>query len=344
VNLSVYSERRDSPLPSISVVVPIYNERDNIEPLYDALSPVLRGLRQHYEIIFVDDGSRDGSWERLSDLGRRDPCVKVIQLRRNFGQTAAMHAGIQHSVGEYVVTMDGDMQNDPADIPMMLAKLDEGYDLVHGWRQRRKDAWLNRKLPSKAANWLIAKVTGFPAHDLGCSLKAMRGEIARELPLYGEMHRFIPILAHARGARCVEVVTRHHPRRSGVTKYGIGRSSRVLLDLATVKLLTGFFASPMKLFGGLGLWCGLLALVAAAGAAVSWLCQASSLLTGVLLAGAGLAAVTGVQLAMLGLLAELSVRTAFYGQGGRPYHVRRRVNFDDASPGSGEQALRNRAA
>ena len=237
-----------------SVVIPIFNELDNVWPLYRQLAAVFRGQDRTYEILFVDDGSLDGTSRRLQEIATRDPHVKVVRFRRNYGQTAAMYAGIQHATGDVIVTMDGDMQNDPTDIPMMLDKIDEGYDLVHGWRKNRKDALLNRKLPSKIANWLISKVTGFPIHDLGCTLKAIRREIAQELELYGEMHRFIPILAHQRGARCVEVVTQHHPRRFGKTKYGIGRTFRVVLDLITVKYMLDYFASPMKLFGKFGLW------------------------------------------------------------------------------------------
>src|SRR5213076_2273203 len=180
-------------------------------------------------------------------LAARDQRVKVVQFRRNYGQTAAMQAGIEHSVGRTIVTLDGDLQNDLLDIPTLVAKLNEGYDLVHGWRKLRQDTLLTRKVPSRIANWLISRVTGFPIHDLGCTLKAMRREIADELELYGEMHRFIPILAHQRGARCVEVVTRHHPRRFGKTKYGISRTLRVVLDLITVKYMLDYFASPMKL-------------------------------------------------------------------------------------------------
>ena len=241
----------------VSVVIPIFNELDNLGPLHEQLDQVLSKLRHAYEILFIDDGSTDGSVERLREIAQRDARVKVVCFRRNFGQTAAMQAGLQMAAGDVIVTMDGDLQNDPNDIPVMLEKLDEGFDLVHGWRKHRQDAWLNRKLPSKIANWLISKVTRFPIHDLGCTLKVMRREIARELELYGEMHRFIPILAHARGARCAEVVTKHHPRRHGKTKYGIGRTSRVILDLITVKYMLSYFASPMKLFGKIGLWAGM---------------------------------------------------------------------------------------
>ena len=205
---------------SVSIVVPIHNEEDNIPLLYRSLCGVMSGMDRAYEIIFVNDGSQDDSGRRLDELAANDPHVKVIEFRRNFGQTAAMSAGFEAATGDVVVSIDGDLQNDPTDIPMMLAKIDEGYDLVHGWRKNRQDAFLKRRLPSRIANCLIAKVTDFPVHDLGCTLKAMRSEHAKELQMYGEMHRFIPILAHWQGARCAEVTTRHHPRRFGTTKYG----------------------------------------------------------------------------------------------------------------------------
>src|SRR3954470_11815625 len=241
---------------SVSLVIPMYNERDNVQPLYEQLAVVCARLPEPVEILFVDDGSRDGTAARLDELAAKDERVKIVRFRRNYGQTAAMQAGLGHASHSIVVTLDGDLQNEPDDIPMMIAKLGEGYDLVHGWRKERQDAFLNRKLPSKIANWLISRVTRFPIHDLGCTLKAIRRDIARELELYGEMHRFIPILAHQRGARCVEVETRHHPRRFGRTKYGISRTFRVVLDLITVKYMLDYFASPMKLFGQIGLACG----------------------------------------------------------------------------------------
>ncbi len=237
----------------LSVVIPVYNERENVRRLYDALSPVLRALPHEHEILLVDDGSTDGSFEELERLAAIDGHVKVVRFRRNFGQTAAMNAGLHLASGDVIVTMDADLQNDPADIPLMLDKLAEGYDLVHGWRKNRQDAWVNRKLPSKIANWVISRVTGFPVHDLGCTLKAMRREVAQDLQLYGEMHRFIPILAHWRSAQCAEVVTRHHPRRFGTSKYGISRTLRVMLDLITVKYMIQYLTSPMRLFGKIGL-------------------------------------------------------------------------------------------
>lgn len=317
---------------SVSIVVPVYNEQENIRPLWDNLTQTLTAYGHPYEIVFVDDGSRDGTTDELRRLAGEDSHVKLVVFRRNYGQTAAMQAGIQHASLDVVVTMDGDQQNDPIDIPMMVEKLAEGYDLVHGWRKERHDALLNRKIPSKIANWLISKVTRFPIHDLGCTLKAIRREIAQELELYGEMHRFIPILAHQRGARCVEVVTRHHPRRFGQTKYGISRTFRVVLDLMTVTYLLRYFASPMKLFGmaGLGAW----TLMFLAGTAT----VAMKLGGGVDMTGNPLLLLTtlsmfvGVQFFSLGLIGEVNARI-YYSDPAKPsYAVRERVNFETAAP------------
>lgn len=315
---------------SVSVVVPIYNEIDNIAECYRRLREVLDRVGRPWEIVFVDDGSRDGSTERLTTLAGQDHRVKIVEFRRNFGQTAAMRAGMELATGEVIVTIDGDLQNEPDDIPMMLAKLDEGFDLVHGWRKNRQDALVNRKIPSKIANWLIGKVTGFPVRDLGCTLKVLRREIAQDLSMYGEMHRFIPILAHWQGARCAEVVTRHHARQFGTTKYGIWRTFRVLMDLITVKYLVQYAVSPMKLFGGMGLICGLLG--GTAGVAT----VAMKLLAGIDMTGNPLLLLTvfswmaGLQLIALGLLGEVSARTYHECQGKRPYRVRRLTNFEES--------------
>ncbi len=313
---------------SLSIVVPIYNEVENVPLLYEAVRGALEGTGREFELILVDDGSRDGSSERLTQLATRDPRVKVIQFRRNYGQTAAMYAGMQAASGEIVITLDGDLQNDPADIPMMVAKLEEGYDLVHGWRKHRQDALVNRKLPSRLANWIISRVTRFPVNDLGCTLKAMRREVAQELQLYGEMHRFIPILAHWQGARCVEVVTRHHPRRFGQTKYGIWRTFRVVLDLITVKYMIRYSLSPMKLFGGFGL-------ASIAGGMLSGLATLGMKLFGEvdmtgnpLLLLAAFATMLGVQFLVLGLLGEVSARIYYECQDKKPYAVRGTWNLD----------------
>jgi glycosyltransferase involved in cell wall biosynthesis len=320
---------KDQTMLSVSVVVPIYNELDNLPPLYHQLQSVLGGLDRTSEIVFVDDGSRDGSREILRQLAERDPAVKVVLFRRNYGQTAAMQAGLQMASGDVVITIDGDLQNDPADIPMMLEKIEEGYDLVHGWRKQRQDPFLNRRLPSLIANWLISKTTGFPIHDLGCTLKAIRREIARDLELYGEMHRFIPILAHWRGARCAEVVTRHRPRAFGRTKYGISRTFRVILDLITVKYMLDYFASPMKLFGSVGLACGGLSALSALATAWMKLVGGVDMTGNPLLMLAVFAMLASIQFFSLGLLGEVSARLYFDRQI-RPYYaIRELLNFED---------------
>jgi glycosyltransferase involved in cell wall biosynthesis len=316
---------------SISVVVPICNELENIPPLYQQLAAVLPSIGKPWEIVFVDDGSTDGSSDRLKYLAERDERVKVVRFRRNYGQTAALQAGIQHATGDVIVTLDGDLQNDPLDIPTMVAKLNEGYDLVHGWRKLRQDKLLTRKIPSTIANWLISTVTGFPIHDLGCTLKAMRREIAVELELYGEMHRFIPILAHQRGARCAEVVTRHHPRRHGQTKYGLSRTVRVVLDLVTVKYMLVYFASPMKLFGRFGLLCFAVATLACLGTIAMKLAAGTDMTGNPLTLLSILGTIAAIQFFSLGLLGEVSARI-YYGQHhGQNYAIRELINCGEAT-------------
>jgi glycosyltransferase involved in cell wall biosynthesis len=311
---------------SISVVVPICNEFENIPLLYQQLAAVLPSLNRTWELVFVDDGSTDGSTQRLKEIATRDQRVKVVCFRRNYGQTAAMQAGIQHSSGEVIVTLDGDLQNDPLDIPTLVNKLDEGFDLVHGWRKQRQDTLLTRKLPSKMANWLISRVTRFPIHDLGCTLKAMRREIAVELELYGEMHRFIPILAHQRGARCVEVVTRHYPRRFGKTKYGLSRTVRVVLDLITVKYMLDYFASPMKLFGRFGLACLLVAFAAGVGTAGMKLAAGTDMSGNPLMLLAAMGTMAAIQFFSLGLLGEVSARIYYGAERRQNYAIRELIN------------------
>jgi glycosyltransferase involved in cell wall biosynthesis len=327
---------------SLSVVIPLYNEWENLWPLYKNLAAVLGALGRPYEILFVDDGSRDASAQTLREIAQLDSDVKIVELARNFGQTAALHAGLRHATGDVVVTMDGDLQNDPADIPKMLAKIDEGFDLVHGWRRDRQDFLISRRVPSWIANRLISRVTGFPIHDLGCTLKAIRREIAQELELYGEMHRFIPILAHARGARCIEMVTRHHPRRFGQTKYGIGRTFRVVLDLMTVQYLLKYSASPMKLFGRIGMACTFAAAASAVATAVMKIQSNTDMTGNPLLLLAVLSAILGVQFFSLGLLGETSARIYYNQPGKRNYAVRNLVNFNEPIT-DGETAPRRAA-
>jgi glycosyltransferase involved in cell wall biosynthesis len=316
---------------SVSIVVPIYNEADNIPLLYEALTSVMRRMHTRYEIILVNDGSKDGSALRLDDLAKQDSLVKVIEFRKNYGQTAAMQAGIQAASMDTIVLLDADLQNDPNDIPNLLAKLDEGFDLAHGWRKDRQDTFLARKLPSKMANWLISKVTGFPAHDIGCTLKAIRTDIAQELDLHGEMHRFIPILAYWRGARCVEVETTHHPRLFGQSKYGISRTLRVLLDLVTVKYFIHYSASPMKLFGSFGLASFLMSGVA--GISAVWMKLGSDAeMTGNFLSFlTALFSLAGLQFLFFGILGEVGSRIYFASQNKTNYAIRRTRNFEEST-------------
>jgi len=315
-------------LLSVSVVVPIYNEEENVPLMYEALDRVLPKTERDYEIIFVDDGSTDHSLTRLNQLAENDHAVKIVQFRGNFGQSAAMGAGIQYATKDVIITMDGDLQNDPTDIPMMLAKIEEGYDLVHGWRKNRQDTFINRKLPSQCANWLISKVTGFPVRDLGCTLKAIRSEVAKEIELYGEMHRFIPILAAWRGAKCIEVVTHHHPRRFGVSKYGIGRVFRVLLDLITVKFLIQYMISPMRLFGTAGIGCLLVSGLSGLLTIGMKLIQQSDMTGNPLFTLAVFSGMVSVQFFVLGMLGEMGSRIYFSNDVRPPFAIRRTVNFD----------------
>jgi glycosyltransferase involved in cell wall biosynthesis len=316
----------------LSIIVPIYNEAENIRLLYRELVDALAPTPWAYELIFVDDGSRDASFAELSELHRQDSAVRIVRFRRNYGQTAAMQAGLEHATGDVMVTIDGDLQNDPADIPRLVTHLEEGYDLAHGWRQARQDAWLSRKLPSRLANALIAWATGFPIHDLGCTLKAMRREIADDLELYGQMHRFIPILAAERGARCIEVVTNHRARQFGNSKYGISRTLQVLLDLCTVKYMLDYFANPMRLFGKWAAGCfvaGGAALLATVG--MKW--NSGFDMTGnPLLLLAVVCWLTSIQLLSLGLLGEVAARIYYRRDGHRPFAVSQRIGFGRPRP------------
>jgi glycosyltransferase involved in cell wall biosynthesis len=325
----------------LSVVVPIKDEKDNLRPLHErlrlALDPLLgpvAGVRlDDYEIVLVDDGSTDGSFGVLEELAARDRRVRVVALRRNYGQTPALRAGIDWSRGDVIVTMDGDLQNDPADIPMMLARLAEGHDAVFGLRKKRQDHLLVRKLPSLAGNWLIRKVTGVAIKDMGCTLRAMRRELAEALPLYGELHRFVPVLAKMHGARVVQVDVAHHPRRAGRTKYRrtLSRSVRVLLDLITVKFLHSYVTRPMHAMGLPGLVCMGLGLVSFL--ATLWMKYVSShrvFLTGNPLLHLGvMLEMLGVQFISMGLLGEMLARTYFESQGKTAYTVRATLNYPE---------------
>lgn len=311
--------------PAISVVVPIFNEEDSVVLLHQRLSEALRALGRTYEIVYVDDGSSDASFARLRAEAGDDPHARIVRFRRNFGQTAALQAGIEHSRGDILVFLDGDLQNDPADIGLLIAKLDEGYDVVSGWRKDRHDPWLSRRLPSKMANWVISKVTGVVLRDYGCTLKAYRGDVIRPVKLYGEMHRFIPALVSWSGASVTEVPVRHHARQFGRSKYGISRTARVMLDLMTVKFLGSYSTKPLYVFGFAGIAFWLLAFLSGAIVIVERLLppypQAHN---NPLLLLAVFLATLGVQSIMLGLLAELLIRTYHESQG-KPTYVIRQV-------------------
>lgn len=308
--------------PRLSVIVLVYNELESIAPMHEELMGVLEALDLTYEVLYVDDGSRDGSTERLGQLATRDRHVRVVSFRRNFGQTAAVQAGIDHSRGEILVFLDGDMQNDPHDIPRLLEKIDEGYDVVSGWRKDRKDQ-AARVLPSKIANWIIAKVTGVKLNDFGCTLKAYQREVIQEVKLYGEMHRFIPVYASWVGARITEITVNHRPRVFGHSKYSLARTSRVMLDLITVKLLGSYSTKPIYFFGfaAFGLWA--LAFVFAAIVIIQKLLPPYPFAhNNPLLLLSVFLGIVGVQFILMGLLAELSIRTYHESQAKTTYVVR----------------------
>jgi glycosyltransferase involved in cell wall biosynthesis len=309
-------------LVELSVVVPIYNEYDSLPALVAAIAEVLDVRGQPYEIISVDDGSTDGSCDRLRELAQQYPQLRAVILRRNYGQTAAMAAGFDQAQGRVVVTMDGDLQNDPTDIPRLLERLDEGYDLVSGWRKYRQDNTFTRLIPSKIANWLIGNVTGVALHDYGCSLKAYRAEVIYDLNLYGELHRFLPALAFIEGARITEIPVSHHARRFGSSKYGLGRTLRVVMDMLTVYFMKKFLTRPMHVFGSLGLFS------ITAGVALGVYLTLVKILADQdigdrpLLVLAVVLLLAGIQLFSFGLLAELLMRTYHESQQRPIYRVR----------------------
>ncbi|NJM86372.1 MAG: glycosyltransferase family 2 protein [Hydrococcus sp. RU_2_2] len=311
-----------STFPEISIVVPIYNEVESLSHLIDAIALTLQSNQLNYEIICVDDGSSDGSTEKLRQLAKERNDLRAVLLRRNYGQTPAMAAGFQYAKGRTIVTLDGDLQNDPADIPELMAKLDEGYDLVSGWRKQRQDDAVTRLLPSKIANWLIGKVTEVKLHDYGCSLKAYRAELVADMNLYGELHRFLPALAYIEGAKITELPVRHHARRFGKSKYGLGRTFRVLMDLLTIYFMKKFLTKPMHGFGLLGMISMLLGIVLGAYLTFLKLGLGQSIGNRPLLILAVLLFLTGVQLFSFGLLAELMMRTYHESQKRPIYRVR----------------------
>lgn len=306
----------------VSIVVPIFNEVENIEQLHSQMAFVLDSLNKTSEIILVDDGSTDGTFEALKKIQSKDQRVWVIRLRRNFGQAAAFSAGFDFARGDVIVTMDGDLQNDPADIPRLLEKIDEGFDIVSGWRVRRKDVYLTRRLPSQAANALISKVTGVKLHDYGCSLKAYRMEVVKNIRLYGELHRFIPAIASWMGIRVAEIKVNHHPRKHGRSKYGLGRTVKVFLDLITVKFLLNYATRPLQVFGLAGMLSFVAGMVLAIYLSVLRLFYGVGLSDRPILLLAILLIMLGVQLIVMGLLGELIVRTYHESQDKPIYAVR----------------------
>jgi len=312
---------------ALSVVIPVYNEEENIRLLHNSIREALSDLDKPWEVVYIDDGSSDDSLSVLESIATENPkTTTVIAFRRNFGQTAAVAAGIDFAHGEIIVLMDADMQNDPADIPLLLHKIDEGYDVVSGWRRNRQDAFISRTFPSRIANWLISFVTGVHLHDYGCTLKAYKREVITDFRLYGEMHRFIPAYAHSVGAKITEVPVTHHPRKYGKTKYGINRTFKVILDLFTVKFLLSYSNKPIYLFGGVGVL-----MMAASVFMLGFLfirkllfqtsvVQSSFFLIGIMLM------ILGVQSILMGLIAELLARTYHESQHKPTYTIRRVIN------------------
>lgn len=320
--LEKLATQNSEPSYQVSVIVPVYNEVESLPILIESIATALQQTDLVYEIICVDDGSKDGSGELLKKLARERQDLRAVILRRNYGQSAAMSAGFDHARGDAIITMDGDLQNDPADIPLLLEKLNEGYDLVSGWRKNRQDDKISRLIPSKIANKLIGKVTGVKLHDYGCSLKAYRSELAADLNLYGELHRFLPALAFIEGAIITEIPVRHHARRFGKSKYGIWRTFRVLMDLTTISFMKKFLTKPMHVFGLLGMVSMMFGLLIGLYLTFLKLGLGYSIGNRPLLTLGVVLLLAGVQLFSFGLLAELLMRTYHESQGRPIYRVR----------------------
>ena len=318
--------------PKISLFLPVYNEEENLDRMNETIFHAMEKLGHSFEVIYVDDGSSDHSLELLKGFAAGDRRVRVISFRRNYGQTAAMAAGIAAARGEVLIPMDADLQNDPSDIERLLAKLDEGYDVVSGWRKDRKDNFLTRTLPSRMANWLISRIGGVPLHDYGCSLKAYRRDVLKGVNLYGEMHRFIPIYAAWAGALVTEIPVNHHPRFAGKSKYGLSRTVKVIFDLITIKFMASYLTKPIYVFG----WAGVLAftvsffsgLLAFLMKFLSWPKHADFIQTPLPVLSM-IMLVLGIQLILMGLIAEMLVRTYHESQDKRIYTIKARFNFED---------------
>ena len=306
-----------------SIVVPFFNEQENIPPLYMKLTEVMDGIGEPFELVFVDDGSKDNTFKVLSDIYEHDGRVNLVRLRRNFGQTAALKAGFDFARGEVIISMDGDLQHDPDEIPRFLEKIEEGYDLVSGWRHQRKDHWLMRQIPSRIANWMMAKLSGIELHDFGTTFKAYRAEVLKDINLYGELHRFIPALASFYGARIAEVPIRNTPRVSGDSHYGLGRTFNVMFDILTIKFLLKYFTRPMHFFGRLGLAAFTLGFVILGSVSVPKLWGEAIMVNhGPLVILGALLLLSGLMMFSTGLLGEVLMRTYFESQGRRIYAVR----------------------
>ena len=317
----------DELMPELSVVIPLYNEVENIPELYRQLTEVLERMGRPYEIIIVDDGSQDGSFQALAELHARDPRLKVVRFRRNYGQTAGFAAGFERARGKWIITMDADLQNDPADIPRLIAKAEEGYDVVSGWRLHRQDDLLTRKIPSRVANWLIARVTGVYLHDYGCSLKVYHRDVVKNIRLYGEMHRFVPAVASSVGITVAEVPVNHRARTRGQSKYGglrktLARTTKVFLDMLTVRFLLSYSTRPIHIFGGLGLVLSGLGVLLGLYLTFEKLVMGHNIGSRPLLLLAVLLVILGVQMISIGLLSEVLVRTYFEAQNKPIYVVR----------------------
>jgi len=312
----------------LSIIIPVFNEAENLPQLYQEINASLSRLKKSYEIIFVDDGSSDDSYGILKTIHRDDPTVKVIKFRKNFGQTAALSAGFDYAKGEIFITLDADLQNDPNDFPLLLEKMEQGFDIVCGWRRRRKDKFLTRRLPSMIANWLISKITRVKLHDFGCTLKAFRTEVAKTIRLYGELHRFIPAIASNMGVSIAEVKVNHRPRSHGKSKYNIFRSIKVALDLLTVKFLLSYSTRPLQIFGVFGLVSGLAGGILALLLSYQRLILRQAIGNRPLLLLAILLIVIGIQFITLGLLAEIMVRAYHESVEKRIYFTREIIDSD----------------
>jgi len=311
----------------ISVVIPVFNEEGSIGILLDELEKTLSSLNSTYEVIVVDDGSNDQSWRIILDGSSKYPAIKAIRLGRNFGQTAALSAGISRAQGEIVLTIDGDGQNDPADIPKLISKLDEGFDMVSGWRKHRKDPYISRQLPSRMANWLIGLITGIKLNDFGCTLKAYRAQLIKGIRLYGEMHRMIPALAFWSGANIAELEVNHRPRQSGESKYNINRIFAVLFDLITIKFFIGYFTRPLHFFGLAGFLLMILSVASFAATVVMKITERMDMTGNPFLILGTLLMIIGMQLFALGLLGEINVRVYYESQDKPIYVIKEELGF-----------------